>query len=185
MGGYGTWDLMARRPGSVRGGRGRSAAGPTRRPRRRSSTFRSGCFTGRKDTAVKPARSRNMVAALEEGRRQAEVHRIPGRRPPFMGQRVQGRGVLSVAVRARQQATGGTGMRYRTFGRLGWRVSEVGYGMWGLAGWTGRDDDETAPVAAARRGSRLQLLRHRPGLRRRAQRSAPRRTGPQQSAARD
>jgi aryl-alcohol dehydrogenase-like predicted oxidoreductase len=34
-------------------------------------------------------------------------------------------------------------MRYRTFGRVGWRVSEVGYGMWGLAGWTGRDDDET------------------------------------------
>ena len=34
-------------------------------------------------------------------------------------------------------------MRYRTFGRLGWRVSEVGYGMWGLAGWTGSDDDET------------------------------------------
>src|SRR6476620_11671855 len=34
-------------------------------------------------------------------------------------------------------------MRYRTFGRLGWKVSEVGYGMWGLAGWTGRDDDET------------------------------------------
>jgi aryl-alcohol dehydrogenase-like predicted oxidoreductase len=34
-------------------------------------------------------------------------------------------------------------MRYRTFGRLGWKVGEVGYGMWGLAGWTGRDDDET------------------------------------------
>ena len=34
-------------------------------------------------------------------------------------------------------------MRYRTFGRLGWRVSEVGYGMWGLAGWTGREDNET------------------------------------------
>lgn len=34
-------------------------------------------------------------------------------------------------------------MRYRTFGRLGWRVSEVGYGMWGLAGWSGRDDAET------------------------------------------
>jgi aryl-alcohol dehydrogenase-like predicted oxidoreductase len=34
-------------------------------------------------------------------------------------------------------------MRYRTFGRLGWRVGEVGYGMWGLAGWTGRDDEET------------------------------------------
>jgi aryl-alcohol dehydrogenase-like predicted oxidoreductase len=34
-------------------------------------------------------------------------------------------------------------MRYRTFGRLGWRISEVGYGMWGLAGWTGRDNDES------------------------------------------
>ena len=30
-------------------------------------------------------------------------------------------------------------MQYRRFGRLGWSVSEVGYGMWGLAGWTGRD----------------------------------------------
>ena len=35
-------------------------------------------------------------------------------------------------------------MHYRTFGRLGWNVSEIGYGMWGLAGWTGSDDDETA-----------------------------------------
>lgn len=31
-------------------------------------------------------------------------------------------------------------MRERTFGRLGWMVSEVGYGMWGLGGWTGSDD---------------------------------------------
>ena len=34
-------------------------------------------------------------------------------------------------------------MRYRTFGRLGWQVSEVGYGMWGLAAWTDSDDDLT------------------------------------------
>ncbi len=34
-------------------------------------------------------------------------------------------------------------MQYRRFGRLGWQVSEVGYGMWGLAGWTGSDDEET------------------------------------------
>ena len=34
-------------------------------------------------------------------------------------------------------------MRYRTFGRLGWQVSEVGYGMWGLAAWAGSDDDLT------------------------------------------
>src|SRR5262245_38723156 len=35
-------------------------------------------------------------------------------------------------------------MIYRTFGQTGWKVSEIGYGMWGLAGWTGSDDDETA-----------------------------------------
>ncbi|HEY0602202.1 MAG TPA: aldo/keto reductase [Herpetosiphonaceae bacterium] len=34
-------------------------------------------------------------------------------------------------------------MEYRTFGRLGWRVSEIGYGMWGMGGWTGSDDDES------------------------------------------
>ncbi|HZV05244.1 MAG TPA: aldo/keto reductase [Gemmataceae bacterium] len=34
-------------------------------------------------------------------------------------------------------------MKYRTFGRLGWQVSDVGYGMWGLAGWTGSDDQQT------------------------------------------
>jgi aryl-alcohol dehydrogenase-like predicted oxidoreductase len=32
-------------------------------------------------------------------------------------------------------------MRYRTFGRTGWQVSEIGYGLWGVAGWTGADDD--------------------------------------------
>ncbi|HTE30538.1 MAG TPA: aldo/keto reductase, partial [Chryseolinea sp.] len=30
-------------------------------------------------------------------------------------------------------------MHYRRFGRTNWQVSEVGYGMWGLAGWTGSD----------------------------------------------
>src|SRR5437868_12105196 len=34
-------------------------------------------------------------------------------------------------------------MRYRTFGRTGWKVSEIGYGMWGMAGWTGSDDEES------------------------------------------
>jgi len=34
-------------------------------------------------------------------------------------------------------------MHYRTFGRLGWQVSEVGYGMWGMAGWTGSHDEES------------------------------------------
>jgi aryl-alcohol dehydrogenase-like predicted oxidoreductase len=35
-------------------------------------------------------------------------------------------------------------MRLRRFGRLGWEVSEIGYGMWGMAGWTGSDDGESA-----------------------------------------
>lgn len=33
-------------------------------------------------------------------------------------------------------------MKYRTFGRTGWDISEIGYGMWGLAGWTGSDKEE-------------------------------------------
>ena len=34
-------------------------------------------------------------------------------------------------------------MKYRAFGRLGWSVSEIGYGMWGMGGWTGSDDNES------------------------------------------
>jgi aryl-alcohol dehydrogenase-like predicted oxidoreductase len=34
-------------------------------------------------------------------------------------------------------------MNYRVFGRTGWQVSDVGYGMWGMAGWTGSDDEES------------------------------------------
>lgn len=34
-------------------------------------------------------------------------------------------------------------MRYRTLGRTGMPVSEIGYGMWGMAGWTGSDDQES------------------------------------------
>ncbi len=34
-------------------------------------------------------------------------------------------------------------MQYRRFGRTGWNVSEIGYGMWGMAGWTGSQDAES------------------------------------------
>jgi aryl-alcohol dehydrogenase-like predicted oxidoreductase len=33
-------------------------------------------------------------------------------------------------------------MQYRRFGRTNWNVSEIGYGMWGLAGWTGSEQAE-------------------------------------------
>ena len=34
-------------------------------------------------------------------------------------------------------------MNYRRFGRTGWNASEIGYGMWGMAGWTGSEDAES------------------------------------------
>ena len=75
-------------------------------------------------------------------------------------------------------------MHYRKFGRLGWQVSEVGYGMWGMVAWSGADDarasdalDEavrlgcnffdTAWAYAAGRSEQLlgQLVRRHPGTR--------------------
>ncbi len=40
-------------------------------------------------------------------------------------------------------------MQYRTFGRTGWQVSDIGYGMWGLAGWTGSNDEEFYQIPAS------------------------------------
>jgi aryl-alcohol dehydrogenase-like predicted oxidoreductase len=34
-------------------------------------------------------------------------------------------------------------MRNRTYPRTGWQVSEIGYGMWGMGGWTGSDDEQS------------------------------------------
>ena len=34
-------------------------------------------------------------------------------------------------------------MHQRTFGRTGWSVGEIGYGMWGMGSWSGSDDDES------------------------------------------
>jgi len=39
-------------------------------------------------------------------------------------------------------------MHYRKFGRTGWQVSEMGYGMWGMAGWTGSDDEQSRHALA-------------------------------------
>jgi aryl-alcohol dehydrogenase-like predicted oxidoreductase len=35
-------------------------------------------------------------------------------------------------------------MKYRKFGRTQWPVSEIGYGMWGMAGWTESSDIQSA-----------------------------------------
>jgi aryl-alcohol dehydrogenase-like predicted oxidoreductase len=34
-------------------------------------------------------------------------------------------------------------MNARAFGRLQWPVSEIGYGLWGMGGWSGSDDAES------------------------------------------
>lgn len=34
-------------------------------------------------------------------------------------------------------------MKRRCFGRLGWQVGEIGYGMWGMGSWAGSDDAES------------------------------------------
>lgn len=34
-------------------------------------------------------------------------------------------------------------MRFRRFGRTGWEVSEVGYGMWGMGAWEDSDDEQS------------------------------------------
>jgi aryl-alcohol dehydrogenase-like predicted oxidoreductase len=34
-------------------------------------------------------------------------------------------------------------MKYRRFGRTGWQVSEMGYGMWGMASWSDSSDEES------------------------------------------
>jgi aryl-alcohol dehydrogenase-like predicted oxidoreductase len=34
-------------------------------------------------------------------------------------------------------------VNYRRFGRTNWQVGDIGYGMWGMGGWTGSDDEES------------------------------------------
>ncbi|HEY6952908.1 MAG TPA: aldo/keto reductase [Bacteroidota bacterium] len=44
-------------------------------------------------------------------------------------------------------------MHYRIFGRTGWNVSDIGYGMWGMGGWSGSNDAESR--ASLRRAVQL------------------------------
>jgi aryl-alcohol dehydrogenase-like predicted oxidoreductase len=45
-------------------------------------------------------------------------------------------------------------MNYRRFGRMGWMVSEIGYGMWGMGGdWKGSEDEQS--LASLQRAVKL------------------------------
>src|SRR5262249_61259223 len=76
MGGYGTWDLLARRPelfaaaAPVCGGADESTADKIKH-------IPVWAFHGAQDTAVKPARSRNMVAAPEKAGSKPEQTQNP------------------------------------------------------------------------------------------------------------
>ena len=61
----------------------------------------------------------------------------------------------------------GDQMKYRTFGRMGWKVSDIGFGAWAIGGGWGKQDDADSIAALNRAGPRRELHRHRPGLRRR------------------
>src|SRR5580658_7367134 len=34
-------------------------------------------------------------------------------------------------------------MKYRKLGRTGFDVSDIAYGLWGMSGWTGSDDEQS------------------------------------------
>ena len=34
-------------------------------------------------------------------------------------------------------------MKYRILGRTRFEVSDIAYGLWGMSGWTGSNDDES------------------------------------------
>src|ERR1700730_6426130 len=44
---------------------------------------------------------------------------------------------------AQEHLSLGALMNYREFGRIGWKVSEIGYGMWGMGGWADSKEDES------------------------------------------
>ena len=35
-------------------------------------------------------------------------------------------------------------MIYRRFGKTNWNIGEIGYGMWGMGGWTNSDDIQSS-----------------------------------------
>ena len=107
--------------------------------------------------------------------RRASLANVVGRRRP--SPRIADRSID--AGRHRSGGHAGCSIE-RSDGRAG-RSARSATACGGWPGWTGSDDDETIGRARAGRRARLQLLRHRLGLRRRPQRAAARPPGAQPS----
>src|SRR5262249_7372799 len=87
----------------------------------------------------------------------------------------------SGSINARAALDYDRAMQYRTFGRTGWPVSEIGYGMWGMAGgWgagggggvAGGGGGGCARTARRGGGAGMQFLRPRGGEGRGRERAA-------------
>ena len=77
------------------------------------------------------------------------------------------------------RGVGAPAMRYRTLGRTGVSVSEIGFGGWAIGGsWGEQREEDSSRRPPPRARPRLQLRRHRRRLRQRPQR-ADHRPGPE------
>src|SRR5436190_224010 len=76
------------------------------------------------------------------------AHRTPGRSRPSDISTSQFTGNhwsrLTIPRGRWQPAAERRHVRSRWWKRTGWSLSEVGYGMWGMGGWTGSNDQESA-----------------------------------------
>src|SRR5580704_8939874 len=68
--------------------------------------------------------------------------RIPAARRPYVGLLTPS--ILRAPGQARRLrgCSAPMSVKTRRFGRLGWQVSEIGAGMWGMVAWSGADDAE-------------------------------------------
>ena len=101
MGGFGTWDLLARRPDlfaaavPICGGGDETTAA-------KIAKIPIWAFHGAKDATVKVSRTRNMIEALKKAGGDAEIYGVSGRGPRLLGPGVQGCGDDEVAVRTEE-----------------------------------------------------------------------------------
>ena len=160
---YGSWYLRYLLD-QVRRQRDRSRSPPTTRGRARSTS--GGASAGR------PRASSFGVA---------DHIPFPETRDVRAAGAQRARATTATSTRA-SSASNVSAMNQRPLGRTGLQVSEIGYGAWGIGQsmWLGADDDESLQALNRADRPRRELHRHRPRLRRRAQRGARRRGWPRE-----